>query len=88
MSPNRKLWIRRLIAAGLIPLLTALLAALDRRFVHFDVYESDRKADSLHALINAKLDSVDRTETHMQLNEILTRLTQIQCGQKVQEGCR
>ena len=71
------------------------MSALDRRFVHADVYTKDRATDSLRAIaqtersnlrdsiLNAKLDEIGAG-----VRDVAHRVTQIKCGPDVSRGCR
>ena len=88
MSPARKTWIRRAIFGLLIPAGWGLLTALDRRFVHADVYAKDRATDSLRTTAQIERSNLKDSIINAKLDDIVFRVQQIQCGRRIVEGCR
>ena len=88
MSPASKTWIRRAIFGLLIPAGWGLLTALDRRFVHADVYAKDRATDSLRTAAQIERSNLRDSLLNAKMDEALLRLQQIQCGRRIVEGCR
>ena len=88
MSPLNKQRIRKALWATVIPVAWALLSALDRRFVHVDRYEKDRATDSLQTVRQVERGSLKDSIINAKLDDIVSRVQQIQCGKRIAEGCR
>ena len=88
MSPVSKQWIRRAILSLLVPLGALAMSAVDRRFVHADVYAKDRATDSLRTAAQIDRSNLRDSLLNAKMDEALLRLQQIQCGRRIVEGCR
>jgi hypothetical protein len=83
MTPRQASLLKRLAALVAIALpaigwaFTSGIGAVDRRYVHQVQYER-------HLLV----DSIRQAETQGKLDEIILRVQQLQCGQRITAGCR
>ena len=68
-------WI--ITVAALLPVLGWTWSVIDNRYVRRDEFTT-----------RVVLDSINNVTTQAKLDDLLKRLTQIQCGAKVAEGCR
>lgn len=65
------------VLATVLPALAWAMSRVDVRYVHQVDYEK-------HALV----DSMQSNMTNQKLDEIITRVQQMQCGNRVSNGCR
>lgn len=84
-QPTKAKLIAWIVAVGtIVPSLAWGWSVVDNRYVRRDEYVVHNILDSINNVTTQhKLDGHDE-----KLDEILTRLTQIECGKKVVSGCR
>lgn len=78
-------WLIALGALGaLLPALWSSCSVIDSRYVHRDEYLVQKMLDSIN-----NVTTQTKLDIHgAKLDSLLARMTQIQCGAKVSEGCR
>ena len=85
-------WVRRALFGAFLAAVMSLgafaFSAVDRRFVHVDVYAKDRATDSLRTAAQIERSNLRDSLLNAKMDEALLRLQQIQCGRRIVEGCR
>ena len=85
-------WVRRALFGAFLAAVMSLgafaFSAVDRRFVHVDVYAKDRATDSLRTAAQVERGNLKDSIINAKLDEALLRLQQIKCGDSIKEGCR
>ena len=85
-------WVRRALFGAFLAAVMSLgafaFSAVDRRFVHVDVYAKDRATDSLRTAAQVERGNLKDSIINAKLDDIVFRVQQIQCGKRIVEGCR
>jgi hypothetical protein len=74
---GRRLRAWLILAVALLPVLGWGWTLIDNRYVKRDEY-----------VVRVLLDSINNVTTQAKLDTVIARITQIECGAKIAQGCR